>query len=196
MHPHGVTELLLAWRAGDESALERLVTLVYDELRNVARNCLRREPAAITIDTSALVNETYLRLVRMNRVQWRDRAHFFAVMARVMRRVLVDEARKRRNRKHGGDLKRVSLNAAEWIPQVPVVDLLALDQALERMAEVAPRKSQVIELRFFAGLTIEETAAALDISVDTVKREWRTAKLWLIDALREPADGTRALEAH
>lgn len=191
--PDSVTALLLAWRAGDPGALQRLVPLVYDELRKLAHKRMRGEHSSMTIDTPGLVHETYLRLVRMDRVQWQDRAHFFAVVARVMRRVLVDEARKRGNQKRGAGYTRVSLNTAACLPQTPRVDLLALDEALERLAEAAPRKAQVIELRFFAGLTIEETAKALDVSIDVVKREWRTAKLWLVETLREAADGERAL---
>jgi len=190
----GVTELLLAWRSGDESALERLIPLVYVELRRLARRCLRGESAALTLGTTGLVNEAYLRLIHVNRVNWQDRIHFFAVIARLMRRVLVDEARRRHNQKRGGAFTRVVFEEGAAVGQGPDVELLALDEALTRLAEFAPRKCRVVEMKFFAGLTIEETAEALGVSVDIVKREWRTAKLWLLDALRG-SDGTRALES-
>ena len=191
--PEGVTQLLLEWRSGDESALERLIPLVYGELRKLARQCLRHERDGHTVQTTALVNEAYLRLVHSNRVQWRDRAHFFAITAQLMRRVLVDEARKRRYQKRGGGLTRVPLDEGEVASAERDVDVLALDEALERLAEFAPRKGRVVEMRFFGGLTIEETAAVLGVSTDIVKREWRTAKLWLLRALSEPPDGTSAL---
>ncbi|HKR63692.1 MAG TPA: ECF-type sigma factor [Thermoanaerobaculia bacterium] len=190
-----MTGLLLAWRSGDESALERLIPLVYPELRRVARRCLRGERAANTLDTTALVHEAYLRLRGVERIDWRDRVHFFAVIARLMRRVLVDEARRRCNQKRGGAFTRVSFAEAEAEAKAPEVNLLALDDALQRLAHFSPRKGQVVEMRFFGGLTIDETAEALGISVDIVKREWRTAKLWLLQDLEERRDGSRALES-
>lgn len=193
--PGGVTELLLEWRGGDESALERLIPLVYRELRTLARRCLHRERPGHTLQTTGLVNEAYLRLVRSSRVQWRDRAHFFAVAAQLMRRVLVDEARKRNYQKRGGGETRVDLAEAQIAATERPVDLLALDEALHALTEYSPRKGRVVEMRFFGGLTIEETAAVLDVSIDVVKREWRTAKLWLLRALSEAGDGTRALES-
>ena len=193
--PEGVTELLHEWRGGDASALDRLIPLVYRELRALARRCLSGERAA-TLQTTGLVNEAYLRLARSSRVQWRDRAHFFAVAAQLMRRVLVDEARKRRFQKRGGgDAVRVTLEEADVATPERPVDLLGLDEALDGLARFAPRKCRVVELRFFGGLTIEETAAVLGISTDIVKREWRTAKLWLLRALSEEGDGTGAMES-
>ena len=194
-----VTELLMEWRAGDQSALERLLPLVYADLRKMARRCLQGERRDHTLQTTGLVHEAYLRLVQSNRVQWRDRAHFFALTAQLMRRVLVDEARKRAVNKRGGGLTRVALDEVLVAVAEPSIDVLALDEALNRLAEVAPRKSRVVEMRFFGGLTIEETAAVLDLSADIVKREWRTAKLWLLRELttaakRGTADGPGAVE--
>jgi len=195
--PDGVTDLLLEWRGGDDSALERLIPLVYRELRRIASRCLRHESAQQTLETTALVHEAYLRLIRSRRVQWQDRAHFFALSARLMRRVLVDEARKRNYQKRGGGVTRIALDE-QMIGDRREFDLLALDDALQRLAEHAPRKGQVVEMRFFGGLTIEETAAVLGVSTDIVKREWRTAKLWLLRALRETSEtsnGSGALES-
>jgi len=178
-----ITQLLLQWRRGDESALEQLMPLVYDELRRVARQCMRGERAGHTLQTTALVNEAYLRLANSSRVQWQDRAHFFAIAAQLMRRVLVDEARKRNNQKRGGEFTRIEIDEAKLSSGPREFDLLALDQALDRLAKFAPRKSKVVELRFFGGLSIEETALVLEVSTDIVKREWRTAKLWLLQEL-------------
>lgn len=180
-----ITQLLLQWRRGDQSALDELMPLVYEELRRLARQCMRGEHAGHTLQTTALVNEAYLRLVNSSRVQWQDRAHFFAIASQLMRRVLVDEARKRHNLKRGGEYTRVTIDQVELSSQPRDVDLLALDQALDGLAEFAPRKSKVVELRFFGGLSIEETALVMGISTDIVKREWRTAKLWLFQELSE-----------
>lgn len=189
VEPQDVTKLLLEWRNGDESALERLIPLVYEELRRLARRCLRHEPAGQTMQTNTLVHEAYLRLVDARRIAWHDRAHFFAVAARLMRRVLVDEARKRHFQKRGGNLTRFSLDEAMTVSASRDAELMAVDEALERLSQFSPRKCQVVELRFFSGLSIKETAAALDVSTDTVKREWRTAKLWLLHEMtgRPPA---------
>ncbi|HEX5884181.1 MAG TPA: sigma-70 family RNA polymerase sigma factor [Pyrinomonadaceae bacterium] len=184
-----ITQLLLQWRRGDPSALEDLMPLVYEELRRLARQCMRGERAGHTLQTTALVNEAYLRLVNSSRVQWQDRAHFFAIASQLMRRVLVDEARKRRNLKRGGDYTRVCVDEVELNCPPRDLDLLALDEALDSLAEVAPRKGKVVELRFFGGLSIEETALVLGISTDIVKREWRTAKLWLLQELSESVSG-------
>jgi len=193
--PNGVTDLLLQWRGGDASALERLIPLVYADLRMLARRCMQRERPEHTLQPTALVNEVYLRLVRSSRVEWRDRAHFFAVAAQLMRRVLIDAARKRQFQKRGGgDVTHVLIDEATLAATAPPVDVLALDDALDRLAEIAPRKARVVELRFFAGLTIKETAAVLEVSDDIVKREWRTAKLWLLEALDERGDGRGAME--
>lgn len=184
--PGDITALLLRWRQGDDSALHRLVEVVHEELKKMARRFLRRERAGHTLQTTALVDELYIRLIRSSRVQWQDRAHFFAVAAQLMRRVLVDEARRAKNRKRGGDYTRVPLDEASITVREPEVDLLVVDDVLTRLAEVAPRKARVIELRFFGGLTVEETALVLGVSPDVVKREWRTANAWLRRAL-EPA---------
>ena len=192
--PEGVTQLLLQWRGGDDSALDRLIPLVYRQLRTLARQCLRREREGHTLDTTGLVNEAYLRLVHSSRVQWQDRAHFFAVAAQLMRRVLVDEARKRLYRKRGGSYTRVPLDDEIAATAEPRVDLLAVDAALDRLSQFAPRKGRVVEMRFFGGLTIDETAVVLGVSTDIVKREWRTAKLWLLRALSEGGDGAGAVE--
>ena len=192
--PDGVTQLLLQWRGGDDSALDRLIPLVYRQLRTLARQCLRGEREGHTLDTTGLVNEAYLRLVQSSRVQWQDRAHFFAVAAQLMRRVLVDEARKRMMQKRGGTMTRVPLDDEIAATAEPSVDLLAVDAALDRLSQFAPRKGRVVEMRFFGGLTIDETAVVLGISTDIVKREWRTAKLWLLRALSEGGDGTSAVE--
>jgi len=179
-----ITQLLLKWRAGDTTALERLIPLVYNELRRLARQCMRKERAGHTLQTTALVNEAYLRLVKSSRVDWQDRAHFFAVAAQLMRRVLVDEARRRKLQKRGGEFTRLTLSD-EVLParQQREIDLIALDEALERLAEFAPRKCKVVEMRFFGGLSVDQTSAVLGVSVDIVKREWRTAKLWLLEEL-------------
>lgn len=181
--PHDVTQLLLKWTQGDEAALEQLMPLVYGELRRMARQCLRRERAGHTMQTTTLVHEAYLRLIDADRVAWQDRAHFFAIAARLMRRVLVDDARKRNYQKRGAGLTRISLDEAMVLAPERNAEVIALDEALDRLTQFAPRKCHVVELRFFAGLSIEETAAALRVSTDTVKREWRTAKLWLLHEL-------------
>jgi RNA polymerase sigma factor (TIGR02999 family) len=180
-----ITQLLLQWRRGDQSALEELMPLVYEGLRRLARQCMRGERAGHTLQTTALVNEAYLRLVNSSRVQWQDRAHFFAIASQLMRRVLVDEARKRRNLKRGGEYTRIDIDTAEISSEPRDFDLLALDQALDALAKFAPRKGKVVELRFFGGLNIEETALVLGVSTDIVKREWRTAKLWLLQELSQ-----------
>jgi len=180
-----ITQLLLQWRRGDPAALEQLMPLVYEELRRLARQCMRGERPGHTLQTTALVNEAYLRLVNSSCVQWQDRAHFFAIASQLMRRVLVDEARKRRNLKRGGEYTRVNIEAVEASSEPRDIDLLALDRALDALSEFAPRKGKVVELRFFGGLSIEETALVLGISTDIVKREWRTAKLWLLQELSQ-----------
>jgi RNA polymerase sigma factor (TIGR02999 family) len=184
-----ITELLLTWRGGDAAALERLMPLVYAELKRMARRCMQQERDGHTLQPTALVHEVYLRLIRSSRVEWRDRAHFFAVSAQLMRRVLVDAARRRRFQKRGGEATRIALEDVLLAAPARDVDVIALDDALGQLAELAPRKARVIELRFFGGLTIEETAAVLDLSVDIVKREWRTAKLWLLRALDRSGGG-------
>src|SRR6185503_11208536 len=175
--PGAVTELLRAWADGDEGALERLTPLVEAELRRLARSYMRR---GHTLQTTALVNEAFVRLTDARRVRWQDRAHFLGISARLMRRVLVDHARSRGYQKRGGGAERVTLDEGLVVSPEPSVDLLALDRALEALAAVDVRKSRVIELRFFGGLSVEETAEVLHVSPDTVKRDWRLAKLWLL----------------
>jgi RNA polymerase sigma factor (TIGR02999 family) len=177
-----VTNLLLAWGAGDERALERLTPLVYRELHRLASAYLARERPGHTLQTTALVNEAYVRLVDLQGVGWRDRAHFFAVAARLMRRILVDFARARTYQKRAGG-ERVVLNESLVIAGRPGPELVALDDALNRLAELDPRKSQVVEMRYFGGLRGEEIAEALKISHETVTREWRAAKAWLYNQL-------------
>jgi RNA polymerase sigma factor (TIGR02999 family) len=175
--------LLLAWGRGDVAAFDRLVPLVHDELRRLARRYMAREGPGHTLQATALVNEAYMRLVDVNRVQWQNRAHFFAMSARVMRRVLVDHARARGNEKRDGGVPRVSLDEALVVSPERGQDLVALDAALQTLEVAHPRHSQVVELRFFGGLTLDETAEALRVSRDTVKRDWRFAKLWLLREL-------------
>jgi RNA polymerase sigma factor (TIGR02999 family) len=171
--------LLLAWSAGDCKALERLTTLVYYELRRIAAGYMSHERPEHTLQPTALVHEAYLRLVDLQGVGWRNRAHFFAVAARMMRRILVDFARARMVQKRAGDAERVSLQESLTLAMPPGNDLLALDDALKQLAAIDERKSQVVELRYFGGLRVEETAEALNISPETVMRDWRAAKAWL-----------------
>jgi RNA polymerase sigma factor (TIGR02999 family) len=181
-----VTDLLRAWSDGDEGALERLVPVVEVELRRLARGYLTRERREHTLQVTALVNEAFIRLVDARHLRWQDRAHFLGISARLMRRVLVDHARSRAYQKRGGGAQHVTLNdALLGSPEPPVdrLDLVALDRALEALAAVDVRKSRVIELRFFGGLSVEEAAEVLHVSADTVKRDWRLAKLWLLREL-------------
>lgn len=178
------TALLLAWGHGDRTAFDRLIPLVHAELHRLAHRYMAGEHGGHTLQTSALVNEAYLRLVDITQVQWQNRAHFFAMAARTMRRVLVDSARARRNQRRGGDVVKVSLDDALVAAFDRRQDLVALDEALDRLQAVHPRQAEVVELRFFGGLTLEETGTALDISTDTVKRDFRFAKLWLLRELR------------
>ena len=180
-----VTALLQAWSAGDSTALDRLIPLVHSELRRLARRYMRRERSRHTLQTTALINEAYLRLVDAQTVDWRNRAHFFAIAARVMRRVLVDFARERGYQKRGGGSCRVTLDESLLIAQAPDADLVALDEGLNALAAVDPRKSRAIELRFFGGLSIEEASIVLDVSPETVKRDCRLAKAWLLRWLTE-----------
>ena len=182
-----VTELLLAWGAGDQAAFDALAPLVYDELRRLARRYMGGERDGHTLQATALVNEAYLKLVEVNQVRWQNRAHFFAMSARLMRRILVDFARARHAQKRGAAALQVSLDEALLVV-APGEDLIALDDALEALATVHARKSQVVEMRFFGGLSVEETAAALDISTDTVTRDWKVAKAWLLRALASGPD--------
>jgi RNA polymerase sigma factor (TIGR02999 family) len=178
-----ITRLLRAWSQGDASALETLIPLVYDELHRAAHSYMVREAPDNTLQTAALVNEVYLRLTGASTVSWNDRAHFFAVCATVMRRILTDAARARRSLKRGGTAEHVPLDNAVLVSSTPRVELLELDEALTSLAAVEPRKARVVELRFFGGLSVEETAEALQVSPETVHRDWRLAKQWLLREL-------------
>ena len=184
------TELLLAWGRGETRAFDELVPLVHDELRRLAKQYMARERPDHTLQPSALVNEAYVRLIELKRIRWQNRAHFFAMSARVMRRILVDCARARRNEKRGGGAPKVSFDEALIISKGRGQDLLALDDALVALEAVHPRKGSVVDLRFFGGLSLEETAEALHVSIDTVKRDWRFAKLWLLRELNGERGGS------
>jgi len=185
-----ITQLLLAWGGGDERALEQLMPLVYDELRQAARRYMARQRPEHTLQATALVNEVYLRLVNFREVNWQDRAHFFAVCAKLMRRVLIDFARSRQYQKRGGGAPRISLDEALVGTRESSAGLLAVDDALKALESIDPRKSQVVELRFFGGLSVKETAEVLKVSEETVQRDWRLAKIWLLHELsREKPDG-------
>ena len=184
---HDVTGLLLSWRQGDPAALDRLVPLVYDELRRVARRRLRGEPPGHALQATALVHEVYLRLVDVDRMTLTSRAHFLGVAATLMRQILVDHARRQRADKRGGGATLLSLDDAKPGAWTSSVDVLALDEALDALAAIDPRHCRVVELRFFAGLTIDEAAAALGISSATVEREWALAKAWLFRRLSPSA---------
>lgn len=177
---HRVTQLLKAWSSGDDQALSRLMPLVYDQLRHQARRYMAGERPGHTLQTTALVNEVYLRLIDMNSVNWHDRAHFFAVSAQLMRRILVDFARSRGCQKRGGDIVALSLDQALTVCNLPDPALVALDDAMVALAAVDERKSKTVELRFFGGLSTEETAQVLKVSEKTVVRDWRIAKAWLL----------------
>jgi RNA polymerase sigma factor (TIGR02999 family) len=181
--PAAVTELLRAWSNGDDGALEQLMPLVEVELRRLARGYMARERPDHTLQTTALVNEAFVRLTDARQVQWQDRAHFLGISARLMRRVLVDYARRRGFHKRGGDAQRVTLQDDLVRTPDPAFDVVALDRALEALAKFDMRKSRIVELRFFGGLSVEETADVLQVSTDTVKRDWRLAKLWLLREL-------------
>jgi RNA polymerase sigma factor (TIGR02999 family) len=187
----GVTELLLRWRAGDEQARERLMALVYADLRRKAAAYLRRERAGHTLQPTALVHEAYLRLVDQNRVAWQGRAHFLAVAASMMRRVLMDHGRRQKAKKRGGPRSRVTLDE-HLAPSVPrEVDLMALDEALDALAALDEQKARIVELRAFGGLEVEETAEALGISPATVKRHWAFALAWLQQRLSDQRSESR-----
>ena len=180
-----ITGLLLAWNEGDQEALDRLMPLVHDELHLLAHRYMAGERAGHPLQTTALVNEAYLRLIDSSRVRWQNRAHFFAVSAQLMRRILVDVARARKKLKRGGDAVQVSLDEAMTISDEPGADLVALDDALTALAAFDERKSKVVELRFFGGLTVEETAEVLNVSVMAVMRDWALAKVWLLRELEK-----------
>jgi len=178
-----VTQLLIAWGNGDKSALDELLPLVYDELRRLARQYMRRERPGNTLQTSALVNEAYLRLIDQRDVRWQNRAHFYGIAAQLMRRILVDHARKRSYQKRGGGAHRVTLEEGLIVSDERAGDIVALDDALNSLADIDQRQSRIVELRFFAGLSIEETAEVLAVSPGTVMRDWTFAKAWLRRAI-------------
>ena len=177
--PHHVTQLLQEWSDGDPSALEKLMPLVYDELHRLAHQHMRREKPGIVLQTSALVNEAYLRLVEEPQVHWQNRAHFLGIAARLMRQILVDEARKRNSAKRGGDMIQVSLTDATNVTQEQAANVVSLDDALKALEVIDSRQSEIVELRFFGGLSIEETADVLKVSPGTVMRDWTFARAWL-----------------
>lgn len=185
--PGDVTRLLAAWKGGDQEALDHLLPLVEHELRSRARRYLRRERVGHTLQTTALMNEAYLRLVRQKDVSWQNRAHFFAIASQAMRRILVDHAKTQRRAKRGGGAAVVSLDDVAVISPERSEEVLALDAALDKLQEVDPRKARMVEMRYFAGLSVEETAEVLEVSVATVMRDWRVAKAWLQRELRPPA---------
>lgn len=184
MSMNEVTELLLHWGRGDRTALDRLLPLVERSLHDIAAGLLRRERGDHSLEPSAVVNELYLKLVDQRQVSWRDRAHFYGVAAQIMRNVLVDHARRKQSEKRGGGMTRVSLSRSIAAAEGNSVDVIVLDDALTQLERVYPQQSRIVELRFFAGMTIEETAEALDISPATVKREWSMARAWLRRALK------------
>ena len=177
--PSEITRLLADWSGGDREALDKLMPIVYEELRRLAHRYMGHERAGHTLQTTALVNEAYLRLVNERGMNWQNRTHFFAVAAQIMRFILVDYARGHARAKRGGGAEQISLNDALVVSEDRITDLLILDEALTRLAEFDQRKSRIAELRFFAGLTVEETAEVLSVSVETINRDWRLAKAWL-----------------
>ncbi len=183
-----VTKLLLAWRLGKHGALDELIPIIYEELRRQAHRYIQREQKGRSLQTTALINETYLRLLDCERVNWKDRAHFFAVTAQMMRRILVDHARSRRSQRRGGGLERTILDEKLTFSVARSSDLVALDDALNELALKDERRSRVVELRFFGGLSVEETAEVLGICADTVVRDWRLAKVWLAREIKKSAE--------
>ena len=183
--PSNITELLRAWGDGDQSALEQLTPIVYQELHSLARRQMSRENAGHTLQATALIHEVYLRLVEFDSVQWQDRAHFFAVCARLMRRILIDFARSHDSLKRGGNDRKLTLEEGLIVSADVPAQLMDLEQALTRLAQDDPRKSSVVELRFFGGLTVKETAEVLKISPDTVMRDWSMARAWLLREMDE-----------
>ena len=184
-----LTGLLIEWGQGDKAALDRLTPLVYDEIRRIAHRYVQREREGETLQTTALVNEAYLRLAGSANITWQNRAHFYAVTAQVMRRILIDHARRRQYVKHGGETQRVAFEVAisevGLMSQPRAAELLALDEALDELARLDPRKNRVVELRYFGGLSLEETAKVLEVSLMTVRRDWRAAKAWLFRRMRD-----------
>jgi RNA polymerase sigma factor (TIGR02999 family) len=182
--PQEITQLLLAWSEGEQDALQKLTPLIYTELHRLAHHYMAGERTGHTLQSTALVNEAYLRLIDSRRVRWQNRAHFFAISAQLMRRILVDFARSRQYAKRGGKAQRLSLDEAPLVRKERDTDLVALDDAMNALAVVDARKGRVVELRFFGGLSVEETAEVLQVSPETVMRDWRLAKVWLRRELR------------
>jgi len=182
-----ITRLLIDWRGGAQAALEQLIPLVHEELRRLARRHMAHERVGHTLQATALVNEAFVRLIDVRQVKWQDRAHFFAMSSRLMRRILVDFARSKGYQKRGGGAQKVSFDEALVVATEPGQDLVALDDALNALAAFDARKAQVVEMRFFGGLSVEETAEALKVSVDTVMRDWKLAKAWLLRELKQSA---------
>ncbi|MEP6707399.1 MAG: sigma-70 family RNA polymerase sigma factor [Pyrinomonadaceae bacterium] len=180
---HEVTQLLIAWGSGDKAALDKLMPLIHQELRRLAHHYMSRERAGHTLQTTALVNEAYVRLVNRKEVHWQNREHFFAIAAQSMRGILVDHARSHAYAKRGGGVRNVALDEALVVSQEPAAEVVALDDALKQLEQMDPQQGRVVELRFFGGLTIEQTAEALHLSPTTIKREWKTAKAWLYHEL-------------
>ena len=180
---HEVTQLLIDWSNGDKTALDKLVPLIHEELRRLAHHYMSRERPGHTLQTTALVGEAYLRLVNRKEVQWKNRAHFFAIAATLMRNILVDHARSHAYAKRGGGARQIELDEAMVVSQERAADVVALDEVLKELATLDEPQSRIVELRFFGGLTIEETAEAMGTSPTTIKREWRTARAWLYDRL-------------
>jgi RNA polymerase sigma-70 factor (ECF subfamily) len=178
--PKSVTQLLIEWREGDQTALDRLFPLVYEEMRRLARYYMRSERPEHILQTTALINEAYIRLVDHKGMRWQNRAHFYAVAAQAMRRMLVDHARSRHYEKRGGGAHMVELDEAATVAQEQAAEMVALDDALNHLAAVGPRQSKVVELRYFGGMSVEETAEVLGVSTVTVMRDWRAAKAWLL----------------
>jgi len=181
--PHQLTQLLVAWSDGSREALDELFPLVYAELRRIAHRHMRRERQGHTLQTTALVNDAYLRLIDQTQVHWQNRAHFFAIAAQMMRRILVDHARARRVEKRGGDARRVALDDALVVADAKAAELVALDDALKALAEIDPRRAEVVELRYFGGLSNEEVAEVLKVHTNTVTRDWNMARAWLYKEL-------------
>ncbi len=183
LSPHEITQLLEDWSNGNQAALDQLYPLVYDELRRMARRYMSRERKDHTLQTTALINEAYLRLVEQRHVHWQNRAHFFAISAQIMRRILIDHARRYAYTKRGAGAQKISLDEAAVVARDRATELLSLDEALHSLAEIDPRRSQVVELRFFGGLDNDEIAAVLKISPNTVTRDWNMARAWLYQEL-------------
>ncbi len=180
-----ITEILHSWSEGNPEALGRLMPIVFDELRSIARQYMHKEGKGHTLQPTALVNEVYIHLVGRHSVQWNNRAHFYGFTAQLMRRILVDHARGRKTAKRGGGMPRISIDEILELPQHKDVDLLRLDDALDSLAQIDKRQARIVEMRFFAGLPIDEVAEALEVSATTVKREWLTARLWLLRELKQ-----------